>query len=213
MFQPLSITEFPFRTSLVLTADGAAAVSGIEARIQAFSRATQQGLPACKPGWRPLQLTGSLSIQHPPRNQPANSPGTPRVPDEFNATAGLAPASHLHEPEPTVSTEIPRMRVDQGAAPLVLKPQWDANCRELRFAGQVIKRFRVPAENQELVLNVFEEEGWPKAIDDPLPPHAAVDPMRRLQATIRSLNRNRTAPTLHFFGNGCGHSVCWEAQF
>ncbi|MCA9054456.1 MAG: hypothetical protein KDA75_11505 [Planctomycetaceae bacterium] len=74
----------------------------------------------------------------------------------------------------------------------------------------VIKRFRVPAHNQELVLTVFEEEGWPNVIDDPLPQLAAVDPIRRLQATIRSLNRNRIAPSLRFFGNGSGGVVCWE---
>src|SRR6185295_1395039 len=50
----------------------------------------------------------------------------------------------------------------QGAA--ALKPRWDATRRELSMAGLLVKRFRVPARNQETILSVFEEEGWAEHI-------------------------------------------------
>ena len=59
-------------------------------------------------------------------------------------------------------------------APLVrITPEWDETRRELRFDGQVIKRYRVPARNQALVLATFQELDWPEVIDDPLPPEGA----------------------------------------
>lgn len=90
-------------------------------------------------------------------------------------------------------------------------PIWDPNLRELSFQGQVIKRYRVPAPNQELILAAFEEDGWPDWIDDPLPPVPNIEPKRRLQATIKSLNRNQTVPKLRFHVNHNGQIVSWEA--
>jgi hypothetical protein len=109
-----------------------------------------------------------------------DAPGKP-------ATAGGEP----HQPAPDV-------------------PEWDPNHRELLFRGQLVKRFRVPAPNQELILAAFEEEGWPQFIDDPLIPEADQEPKKRLLATIKSLNRNQIAPLLRFHGNGNGRQVYWE---
>lgn len=89
-------------------------------------------------------------------------------------------------------------------------PEWDASHRELRYQGQVIKHFRVPAKNQELILTAFQEDGWPHCIDDPLSPDREVDPKQRLQATIKSLNRNQLVRLIRFHGNGNGLQVYWE---
>jgi hypothetical protein len=88
------------------------------------------------------------------------------------------------------------------------RPRWDADRRELRFRGQVLKRYRSPAPNQELVLAAFEEEGWPPRIDDPLPPHADQDSKRRLRDTIATLNRGQEK--IRFFADGRGQGICWE---
>lgn len=74
-----------------------------------------------------------------------------------------------------------------------------------------MKRYRVPARNQELILAAFQEEGWPEFIDDPLSPEPEQDPKRRLQVTIKSLNRNQLAALLRFHGNGNGLQISWEA--
>ena len=74
-----------------------------------------------------------------------------------------------------------------------------------------MKRYRVPAKNQSLVLTAFQEEGWPVFIDDPLRPINEQDSKHRLQVTIKSLNRRQLAPLIKFHGNGSGLQVYWEA--
>lgn len=90
------------------------------------------------------------------------------------------------------------------------RPNWDPGRRELRVGQTVVKRFRVPAPNQELVLQVFEEEGWPHSIDDPLPPVLELDAQQRLRATIKSLNRSHLTPLIRFHANGGGQVICWS---
>ena len=89
-------------------------------------------------------------------------------------------------------------------------PCWDAQRRELRVGQTVVKSFQVPAKNQETILAVFQEEGWPSRIDDPLPPVAEIDPRRRLHSTIQCLNRNRKADLLRFHGDGSGTGIRWD---
>ena len=89
-------------------------------------------------------------------------------------------------------------------------PVWDRDRQELRIGGMVVKQFKVPAPNQEMILAAFEEEGWPPRIDDPLPPQPHQDPKRRLHDTINSLNRNHRAETIRFTGDGSGQGVRWE---
>jgi hypothetical protein len=89
------------------------------------------------------------------------------------------------------------------------KPTWDHDRRELRYRGKLVKAFRVPARNQELILEAFEEEGWPEFIDDPLPQEPDQDPHRRLQATIKSLNRRQANNLIRFRGNG-SERVFWQ---
>jgi hypothetical protein len=92
----------------------------------------------------------------------------------------------------------------------VLKPKWDRDRRQLRLGGRIIKEFKVPAANQEVILAVFEEEHWPAKIDDPLPRSPEIDPQRRLHDTINSLNRNQRYPLVHFGADGLGRGVRWR---
>jgi hypothetical protein len=89
------------------------------------------------------------------------------------------------------------------------QPRWDGQLRELRLGTHVVKRFRQPAPDQQLVLAAFEEEGWPPSILDPLPPQAGQDAKARLRQTIANLNRWQKRPGLHFSGNGEGKTICW----
>jgi hypothetical protein len=89
-------------------------------------------------------------------------------------------------------------------------PEWDKERQELRVGGLVVKQFKVPAPNQEMILAAFQEEGWPPRIDDPLPPQAGQNPCRRLHDTIMSLNRHQKHPLLRFSGDGSGEGVRWE---
>ena len=89
-------------------------------------------------------------------------------------------------------------------------PHWDRDRQELRVGNVVVKQFKVPAPNQEMIIAAFEEEGWPPRIDDPLPPHPQQDSKRRLHDTINSLNRNQREELIRFLGDGSGQGIRWE---
>jgi hypothetical protein len=91
-----------------------------------------------------------------------------------------------------------------------MAPQWDSRRRELRWARQLVKRFRLPAPNQEVILAAFEEEGWPPRIDDPLSNQPDQDPKQRLHDTIKNLNRHQVHRLLVFEGDGTGEGVQWR---
>jgi hypothetical protein len=88
-------------------------------------------------------------------------------------------------------------------------PRWSATARELRVDGRVLKRFRRPAPNLELVLAAFEEEGWPRHLDDPLPPEHGIDPQARLRDTVRRLNACQEPHKIRFESDGLGSGIRW----
>ncbi|HEY8503790.1 MAG TPA: hypothetical protein VIL46_04365 [Gemmataceae bacterium] len=91
-----------------------------------------------------------------------------------------------------------------------LVPTWDRGLRELRLGARVVKCFRQPAPNQVLILEVFEESGWPPHIDDPLPRVPGLNPKLRLRDTIAALNRHQVNHLIRFHGDGSGEGVGWE---
>ncbi len=127
------------------------------------------------------------------------------------ATAGASPSSSSPAEEngrATPESTISRCATSGNGKPGV--PTWDTQKRELRVDAVTVKRFKWPAANQESVLAVFEEEGWPPRIDDPLPPHPDQDSKRRLSDTIKCLNRKQANHLIHFHGDGTGEGVTWE---
>ena len=89
-------------------------------------------------------------------------------------------------------------------------PEWDAECRVLRVGGKVVKQFRVPAENQELILTRLQELGWPTHVKDPLPRVPGLSPKQRLRDTITRLNHNQRNGLIRFHGDGNGQGLWWE---
>jgi hypothetical protein len=88
-------------------------------------------------------------------------------------------------------------------------PHWNQDLRELRVGKLLVKEFRRPAPNQELVLATFEEEDWPAHIDDPLPGSYDLDAKQRLHDTINRLNHNQKNRLLVFRGDGSGKGLRW----
>jgi hypothetical protein len=131
--------------------------------------------------------------------------------EEFvNVACQQAPA----EPVPASRPQRAAATANGGspAAPrgLHTAPTWDSDRQELRFSGHLVKQFKVPAANQEMILAVFQEEQWPARIDDPLPPRPDQDPKRRLQDTVNSLNRNQKCALVRFRSDGKAQGVRWE---
>ncbi len=88
-------------------------------------------------------------------------------------------------------------------------PQYDGDRRALFFNGQVVKQFKVRAENQELILMSFEEEKWPPHLADPLPGKRDIDAKRRLSDAIKNLNAHQTNRLVRFHGDGTGTGILW----
>ena len=89
-------------------------------------------------------------------------------------------------------------------------PRWDRDRHELRVGGELVKQFKLPSPNQEMILMALEEESWPPRIDDPLPPSQKLDAKQRLHDTIKNLNRNQKHRLIRFMGDGTGQGVRWQ---
>ena len=122
------------------------------------------------------------------------------------AVYGLNP-SRDHNCQNHVDTAVLR---PTGSDETPVIPKWDRARQRLSIGQIIIKQFKVPAANQGTVLAAFEEEAWPPRIDDPLPPHREQSPKRRLQETIKSLNRNHQQRLIRFVGDGNAMGVRWE---
>ena len=94
--------------------------------------------------------------------------------------------------------------------PPIRLPIWNAEHRLLSYADRIVKHFKRCANNQEIVLHAFQEESWPLRIDDPLAPRPCQDLKRRLNDTIKCLNRGQKHRLLQFRGDGTGEGVTWE---
>lgn len=99
-----------------------------------------------------------------------------------------------------------------GAPPALAIPIWLVRKQELLFDRLIVKRFRQPALNQQTILNAFQEELWAIRIDDPLPPAVGQDSRRKLNDTIKCLNRHQANPLISFRGDGSGRGVLWESR-
>jgi hypothetical protein len=131
-----------------------------------------------------------------------------RLSQQFAKAQGAeGTATGINPPPSSLASSLPLN--DHGAAELIM-PQWDRDRRQLRIAAKIIKEFKVPAPNQEMVLGAFEEEHWPPKIDDPLPHRPGIVPQRRLHDTINSLNRRQRHRLLHFSADGLGSGIRWE---
>jgi hypothetical protein len=121
---------------------------------------------------------------------------------------GITFASQIcHPSPPKPRAPSPAGQVSDAVATRV--PRWDPKGRMLWLGSTLIKRFTVPATNQELVLAAFDQHGWPSCIDDPLPPSPAINPKRRLHDTINRLNRGHQRRLVRFSGSGNGLAIRW----
>lgn len=91
-----------------------------------------------------------------------------------------------------------------------VKPFWDSARRQLSMDGKIVKCFRSPAPNQQLILDAFQANEWARLIHDPLPNRPAHCPKRRLHDAIKFLNRHHLCRSIRFGGDGSGRGVLWE---
>jgi len=87
---------------------------------------------------------------------------------------------------------------------------FDRELFELWVNSILVKRLDCRATNQISILTTFQEENWPKRIDDPLHPKAGSDTKARLRYAIHSLNGSQQPWLIRFFADGTGHGIRWE---
>lgn len=84
---------------------------------------------------------------------------------------------------------------------------WDKQLGELRLDGDVIRRVRPGvATNVDIVLDAFQEDGWPKRIDSPLRGYA--QDKATISDTVKSLNNK--LQMIRFFADGSKEGITWE---
>jgi hypothetical protein len=93
-----------------------------------------------------------------------------------------------------------------------LTPRYDGDAHSLAWGWHVLKSYRQPSANQEIILAAAEELGWAAWFDDPLPGRGKGIPKVRLHDTIKNLNRRQSPHLVRFKGNGTGECVGWELR-
>ncbi len=61
-------------------------------------------------------------------------------------------------------------------------------------------------------MRVFQEEGWPTGILNPLAARPQHDARERLHDVIIRLNRGQEQQLLRFLADGTGEGICWEVS-
>jgi hypothetical protein len=82
-------------------------------------------------------------------------------------------------------------------------PEWDADRGELKFGGAIVRHVKRNAVNIRLVLDSFQELGWPIRIDDPA---AGGKNQSRVNGTVKRMNQELTKIRFHADGSGAGYS-------
>jgi hypothetical protein len=92
------------------------------------------------------------------------------------------------------------------------RPRWNRQERTLSYRGETIKQFIRDAEDQMLILDAFQEVGWFRRIDDPLPPRKGRQGREHLRKTVWNLNRLLPPGTIRFEIEPGGRGVKWVRQ-
>jgi hypothetical protein len=120
------------------------------------------------------------------------------------AEIGRALSSHDGDGDLDGETDAP------GGPDGLAVPFWDPDLLELHYRGRLVKKFRQPSPDQETILNSFQELGWVRRIDNPLPPRSGQTEQQRLHGTVRRLNLHQQNRLIHFCSDGHGQGVCWR---
>ncbi len=90
-------------------------------------------------------------------------------------------------------------------------PHWYAERRELWFRGECCRSTRKTAQNQDRILEVFEEHNWPDTIKDPFISSTSIVSEKRLRDTIAKLNKSINPKSIRFGVVGC-NKIKWTSD-
>ena len=93
-----------------------------------------------------------------------------------------------------------------------LVPEYDPSTRMFSWGWHVLKHFRQPSHNQEVILCTADELDWIPWFDSPLPLRSDRNPKTCLNYSIKALNRHQSPYLIHFQGDGTGTRIGWELR-
>jgi hypothetical protein len=96
-----------------------------------------------------------------------------------------------------------------GGDSLPQKPFWDKE-GTLRWGGQVVKHLRRHATCQRPILNGFEDAGWLRRIENPLPRIRGTNPKEQLRQAIRHLNEHHESKVMCFWEDSACQGIRWK---
>jgi hypothetical protein len=154
-----------------------------------------------------VQARAQAPLPHPVGSLQLDDTSAFALTDEGEAFADAFLAAVLVPPDP-----IDRHEAWDRLFLGTLLPHYDAANRIFSWGRHILKRFRQPSKNQELVLSAAEELRWPNWFDDPLFFVREKNPKILLHDTIKDLNRRQSPYLVHFKGDGTGRRIGWEYQ-
>jgi hypothetical protein len=91
------------------------------------------------------------------------------------------------------------------------RPRWDPQKRQLWYGTVLVKQLKRLAPDQQLVLEAFQQAGWPEAISNPLAGETDAERRGRLRHVVKRLNRRRASDVLWFELARGGRGLRWRA--
>ena len=83
------------------------------------------------------------------------------------------------------------------------KPVWDGETGELWYRGQMVGRIKRAGTEIMKILATFQDDDWPRRIDDPLDPSPET---RKLSQAVYSLNKGLSQIKFRVSGEG----IIWD---
>jgi hypothetical protein len=135
----------------------------------------------------------------------------PRLTESYAKLRGHTPARALVELAKSVSlldeAEYRRLRaaIDEPVEPPRTVPRWDAASGKLYFRGEIVRTVTRRGTNMRLILDAFDDAGWPLWIYNPLPGGADSGKLRQTLYDLR-----KTLKAINLIPDGTATGILWQ---
>lgn len=104
---------------------------------------------------------------------------------------------------------MPTRRKNSDKNSRLFSPSWDSAAHTLFWQGAAAHHFRKEAPDQELILDEFQNAGWPSFLEISDLENNRTISKKRLRITVMNLNTS-LKDAVHFRLEGSGRRICWE---
>lgn len=91
-----------------------------------------------------------------------------------------------------------------------MKPHWNRFSRELEYKSKVVKKFKQRGNRMSfIVLDAFQEDGWPGTILSPVRPRRGTPYDQVIREAVQSLNESFRGTIIKFYADSRNDSIGW----